>query len=132
MQQSFLTAGTSSTREQLIAAADALDVRSKLMQTEVPLSLFPRTLQGATIPIPHFVPDTAAKRPNVVVASEMARLQQDANLNHAAAESDRVHPTSEMPLTPLDVPKCPPPTRSVTPMLSLYATVKVSNIRKLP
>lgn len=31
-----------------------------------------------------------------------------------------------------EVPSCPPPTRSVTPMLSLYATVKLSNIRELP
>lgn len=31
----------------------------------------------------------------------------------------------------LGSPTCPPPTRSVTPMLSLYVTVKVSNIRQI-
>lgn len=111
---------------QLIVAADALDVRSKLMQTEVPLSVLPRSGVESGNSTAYLVPRiTDSKKPKVVLPLD---------LNHQTGQAaysaifGSCQPNS--PLTPSMVPSCPPPTRSVTPMLSLYATVKISNIRK--
>ena len=112
------------TQEQLIAAADALDVRRKLMQTEVPLSNTARIVENSQATLPHLVRQGSGRKPNVIMAATYERRPRK-EMQIELPDRAKLSPT---PTTPLDLP-CPPPTRSVTPMLSLYATVKVSNIR---
>ena len=92
------------------------------MQTEVPLSLFPRSTSVNATGIAQ-TGHNPQKKPRLA-----ADVGQDLKLD----TSIRINPHklfAGVPATPVNVPICPPPTRSVTPMLSLYATLKVTNIR---
>lgn len=115
-----------SDRDQLIVAADALDVRSKLMQTEVPLSVLPRSSVDSGISNAYLMPRTTdLKKPKVVLPLDLNHQTGQTAFSTAFGSGQL-----NSPLTPSFMPSCPPPTRSVTPMLSLYATVKISNIRE--
>lgn len=107
------------------------------METEVPLSLFPRTATGMFFDVPQDSVTASSieeKTPRVVpqVVEPSRPEEEQLKLNPVASDFgpceghfiDKEYDAHQ------NLPMCPPPTRSVTPMFSLYATVKVSNIRQ--
>lgn len=118
------------TKEKLIATADALDVRSRLMETEVPLSLSPRTVNGIYFDDPLIGSQAVeAKRPTMMNPTETAPRHIPRTLKSASLETKAQMASATAHHE--DAFIAPPPIRTMTPMLSLYATVRISNIRKL-
>lgn len=112
----------------LIAAADALDVRSMLMKTDVPLTAYSHPIKTQ-----HFMQEGSLK-----VTDLNGSMSPDPNVQEELPRKtsvDTVYKTWNglVGATIIDQPilNVPPPTRTVTPMLSLYATVKISNIRMI-
>ncbi len=110
----------------LIATADALDVRTKLMQSEVPLSFtgteIPQNMKISTSDLPvvrH--DDVSPKKPIIVHRPYHANMDGESSgidIGPAYAAAILSYPTSNLT----------PKKGAIAPTLSLYATVKISNI----
>lgn len=111
-----------------ISAADALHIRSVLMRSGVPLAALPRTGNLSSY-VPREDRSVISNTRDVTVEIiNHKKFSRKASIDHVAGASTCTVDTADHEVPSL---RAPPPTRTVTPMLSFYATVKISNIRML-
>jgi hypothetical protein len=125
IEQSFVSPKPMDSEESLLAAANALDIRSRLMATEVPLSLYSVGSDRHNLEIPK-IGHVPVQRPNVV---DSDRPHMACTATHQSIDQ---LPCSELQMMPIRKAHeiTGQPVRSAAPMLSLYTTVKITNIRE--
>lgn len=117
--------------QKLIAVADALDVRTRLMVTEVPLSSVPRTAYGFDFEI---TTTSQCILPEQFASS--GKSQKPSMSDLSSIHDKKVPPLKHLCSIATEAPqldgnmKCSTSVHPVTPMISQYATVKISNIRE--